>query len=151
MKNAWLLVHISRFRKWQTFYRFIKRRADKFKKNYRPISLLPICGKYLRRFYLLKFIIICVIMNYSLPINLDFVYNHLCNNELLSPNQSGFRPSDSTVNQQIAITHQIHLAFEKYHSRETRAVFLFFSKLLLKHGMTIFCTSLNPVEFWVHY
>ena len=48
----------------------------------------------------------------------------MCDNELLSPNQSGFRPGDSTVNQLIAITHQIHVAFEEYASRETRAVFL---------------------------
>ena len=52
----------------------------------------------------------------------------MCDNELLSPNQSGFRPGDSTVNQLIAITHQIHVAFEEYSSRETRAVFLDISK-----------------------
>ena len=38
----------------------------------------------------------------------------MCDNELLSPNQSGFRPGDSTVNQLIAITHQIYVAFEEY-------------------------------------
>ena len=54
----------------------------------------------------------------------DKIYNHLCDNELLSPNQSGFCPDDSTVNQLIAITRQIHVAFEEYLSRETRAVFL---------------------------
>ena len=48
----------------------------------------------------------------------------MCDNELLSPNQSGFRPGDSTVNQLIAITHQIHVAFEECPSRETRPVFL---------------------------
>ena len=40
------------------------------KKYYRPISLLRICGKIFEK---IKFIIIFVIMNYSLPINLDFV------------------------------------------------------------------------------
>ena len=59
----------------------------------------------------------------------DKIYNHLCDNELtLSPNQSEFRPGDPTVNQLIAITHQIHAAFEEHPSRETRAVFLDISK-----------------------
>ena len=52
----------------------------------------------------------------------------MCDNELLLPSQSGFHPGDSTVNQLIAITHQIHVAFEEYPSRETRAVFLDISK-----------------------
>ena len=49
-------------------------------------------------------------------------------NQLLTPKQSGFRPGDSTVNQLIAITQQIHTAFEKFPSYETRAVFLDISK-----------------------
>ena len=56
----------------------------------------------------------------------------MCDNELLSPSQSGFRPGDSTVNQPIAITHQIHVVFEEYHSRETRTVFLDISKVFDK-------------------
>ena len=92
------------------FYRFTKKRADKLKKNCHPISLLPICGKIFEK------------------ILSDKIYNHLYDNKLLSPNQSGFRPGDSTVNQLIAITHQIHVAFEEYPSRETRAVFLDISK-----------------------
>ena len=53
-------------------------------------------------------------------------------------------PGDSTVNQLIAITHQIHVAFEvypsvvfeEYRSRETRAVFFYISKAFYKvwHG-----------------
>ena len=60
--------------------------------NYRPVSLLPICGKVFGK----------VIFN-SL-----FVY--LNNNNLLNSNQSGFRPSDSCVNQLISITHDIYEA-----------------------------------------
>ena len=52
----------------------------------------------------------------------------MCDNELLSPNQSGFRPGGSTVNELIAVTHQIHVAFEEYPSRKTRAVFIDISK-----------------------
>ena len=80
------------------------------KKNYRPISLLPICGKIFEK------------------IIFDAIYDHLCKNQLLTPKQSGFRPGDSTVNQLIAITLQIHAAFEEFPSRETRAVFLDISK-----------------------
>ena len=44
------------------------------KSNYRPISLLPICGKILEK------------------IVFDNVYSFLNHNNLLSKNQSGFRP-----------------------------------------------------------
>ena len=76
--------------------------------NYRPISLLPICGKIFEN------------------IIFDEVYNHLSDNDLLSSNQSGFRPGDSTINQLLSITHEIYQAFENYH--ETRAVVLDISK-----------------------
>ena len=45
--------------------------------------------------------------------SIDKICNHLCDTKLLSPNHSGFRPGNSTVNQLIAITHQIHVAFEE--------------------------------------
>ena len=43
-------------------------------------------------------------------------------------NQSGFRPSDSCVNQLIAITHEIFKAFDCNPSLEVRSVFLDISK-----------------------
>ena len=46
----------------------------------------------------------------------------------MTPNQSGFRHGDSTVNQLLYITHLIYTAFEEYPTRETRAVFLDISK-----------------------
>ena len=48
--------------------------------------------------------------------------------ELINPNQSGFRPSDSCVNQLIAITHEIFEAFDCNPSPEVRSVFLDISK-----------------------
>ena len=80
------------------------------KKNYRPISLLPICVKIFEKLIF------------------DTIYEYLCENQLLTPNQSGFRPGDSTVNQLLSITHKIYSAFEEFPSRETRAVFLDISK-----------------------
>ena len=87
-----------------------KKENRQLKKNYRPISLLPICGKIFEK------------------LMFDAIYEYLCVNQLLTPNQSGFRPGDSTVNQLLSITHQIHSAFEEFPLRETRAVFLDISK-----------------------
>ena len=50
----------------------------------------------------------------------------LHSNDLLSDNQSGFRPGDSTINQLLSITHDIYVSFEN--QSETRAVFLDISK-----------------------
>ena len=87
-----------------------KKENRQLKKNYRPISLLPICGKIFEK------------------LMFDAIYEHLCASQLLTPNQSGFRPGDSTVNQLLSITHQIYSAFEDFTSRETRAVFSDISK-----------------------
>ena len=52
--------------------------------------------------------------------------------KLLNPNQSGFRPSDSCINQLLAITHEIFEAFHCKPSLEVRSVFLDISKALDK-------------------
>ena len=87
-----------------------KKGSRQCKNNYRPISLLPIFGKIFEKTLF------------------DVIYEHLCNNGLLTPHQSGFRPGDSTINQLLAITHKIYTAFEELPSKETRAVFLDLSK-----------------------
>ena len=79
-------------------------------KNYRPISLLPICGKIFEK----------IIFN-----NL---YSYLNVNNLIIKNQSGFRPCDSTTNQLLYLVNEIHKAFENPKSLEVRAVFLDISK-----------------------
>ena len=63
-------------------------------KNYRPISLLPICSKIFKR-------LIC---------NELFTFFNDINS--ISPNQSGFRPGDSCVNQLIVITHEIYKSLD---------------------------------------
>ena len=78
-------------------------------KNYRPISLLPICGKIFEKIILF-----------------DSLYVFLTSNSLLSKNQSGFRPGDSAINQLLSITTEIYECFEEYD--EVRAVFLDLSK-----------------------
>ena len=87
-----------------------KKENRQLKKNYRPVSLLPICGKIFEK------------------LMFDAIYEFLCENQLLTPNQSGFRAGDSTINQLLSITHKIYSAFEELPSRETRAVFLDISK-----------------------
>ena len=48
--------------------------------------------------------------------------------KLLNPNQSGFCPSESSVNQLIARTHEIFEAFDCYPPLEVMPVFLDISK-----------------------
>ena len=53
---------------------------------------------------------------------------------LLNPNQSGFRQSDSCINQLLAITHEIFEAFDYNATVEVRSVFLDISKAFDKVG-----------------
>ena len=54
------------------------------------------------------------------------MYSFFIENNLISNNQSGFRPGDSTINQLLAITTEIYNSFETHN--ETRALFLDMSK-----------------------
>ena len=47
-------------------------------------------------------------------------------NNLLAPNQSGFRPGDSYINQPLSVTHEIYSSFDD--GFEVRSVFLDISK-----------------------
>ena len=85
-----------------------KKSSRQVKTNYRPISLLPIFSKIFEK------------------VLFDGLYSFLHSNNLLSDNQSGFRPGDSTINQLLSITHDIYVSFEN--QSETRAVFLDISK-----------------------
>ena len=79
-------------------------------KNYRPISLLPICGNSFER----------IIFNNH--------YSYLIANSLITKIQSGFRPGDSTTNQLLYFVNEIHQAFANPKSLEVLAVFLDISK-----------------------
>ena len=98
------------------------------KSNYRPISLLPTCGKILEK------------------IVFDQVYAFLNVYNLLSKKQSGFTPGDSTIYQLLSITSTIYESFEKY--EETCAVFLDISKAFDKvwHEGIIFKLKCNGVS-----
>ncbi len=87
-----------------------KKNAKNVKTNYRPISLLPIFGKIFEKLVY------------------NSLYSHLVSCDFLNPNQSGFRPGDSTINQLISITHTIFQAFDCNPPLDVRAVYLDISK-----------------------
>ena len=76
----------------------------------------------------------------------DQMYTFLVTNNLLSENQSGFRPGDSTINQLLSITTSIYDSFENY--EETRALFLDISKAFDKvwHEGLLFKLKCNGID-----
>ena len=70
-----------------------KKSSKQLLKTHRSVSLLPVFGKIFEN------------VIYS------SIYEFLDKNSLLLHKQSGFRPGDSTINQLIAITHEIFSAF----------------------------------------
>ena len=104
------------FRKWKVPLRMEKsqcgsclRKNNKQElKNYRPIYLLPVSSKIFE----------------SLPY--DSMFKFFTENNLMSLNQSGFKPGDSLVNQLLPIAHQIFKSLDN--GLEVRSVFLDMSK-----------------------
>ena len=91
-------------------------------KNYRPISLLPICSKIFER----------------------LIYNEMftffTENNLISPNQSGFRPGDSCVNHNyLPLPTSIYKSFDK--GFEVRGFSLIYLKLSIRYGMKIYFSN----------
>ena len=80
-------------------------------KNYRPISLMPVCGKIFEQ----------------IVFNCFSVFKYLDDN-LLNDNQSGFCPGDSCIHQLLSIIHEIYITFHANPSLEVRGVFLDLSK-----------------------
>ena len=63
-------------------------------KNYRPISLLPMCGKIFQKLIFKE------------------IFKYFIENDSISPNQSGFKPGDSCINQLLSIAHDIYKSFD---------------------------------------
>ena len=87
-----------------------KKSSKQLKQNYRPISLLPIFGKILEK------------------LMFDSLCEHLNVNKLLNPNQLGFRPDDSTINQLLLIVHTTFIGFDCNPTLDVRSVFIDISK-----------------------
>ena len=90
--------------------------------KFRPVSLLPICGKTFEKFLF------------------NLIFKFLDYNNLLHSNQPGFRPSDSCEYQLLLIVHDIYASFDCCPSLEVRGVFLDISKAFdqVWHGGLIY-------------
>ena len=98
--------------------------------NYRPISVLPICGKIFEK------------------ILYSAIYTYFQDNDIFNVNQSGFRAGDSCINQLVSITHDIFHSFDANPSLEVRGVFLDISKAFDRvwHKGILFKLELNGVS-----
>ena len=85
-----------------------KKSGKKYLKNYRPVSLLSFCGKILERLVF------------------NEMFRFLVENNLISSNQSSFKPGDSCINQLLSIAHEICRSFND--GFELRDAFLDISK-----------------------
>ena len=96
--------------------------------NYRPISLLPILAKVFEK------------------VIFDKLYKYLKVNNLITKNQSGFRPGDSCTNQLLSLVHDIHKNLDC--GLEVRSVYLDMSKAFDKvwHEGLIFKLKQNGIE-----
>ena len=96
--------------------------------NYRPISLLPLFAKIFENILFLK------------------MYNHFTSNNLITKNQSGFRPKDSVTNQLICLVDSIHSSLDI--NLDVRSVFLDMSKAFDKvwHEGFIFRLNQNGIN-----
>ena len=98
-------------------------------KNYRPVSLLPICGKTFEK----------LIFNE--------LFNSLLENNLILPSQSGFKPEDSCINQLLSITHEIYSSFDD--GLENRSVLLDVSKAFDKVWHKVFFSNYRKMVYLV--
>ena len=73
--------------KKQMWFQSIKKDDKQMLRNYRPVSLLPICGKIFER------------------LMYNNLYEFFIKNDLISSNQSGFKQGDSCIYQLLSITH----------------------------------------------
>ena len=72
----------------------IHKNSDKhYIRNYRPVSLLPICGKIFE------------------GLIFNEIFNYFSANKLISKNQFGFQSGDSCINQLLLITQGIFASF----------------------------------------
>ena len=82
-QNSTKLSYYPDIRKRSSIVPVHKKNDKQFVENYRPISLLPIFDKIFEKIIFNK------------------VYHFLLEERLLNPNQSGFHPSDSCINQHV--------------------------------------------------
>ena len=84
--------------------------------NYCPISLLPIFSKVFKKIF-------------------NKMYTIFQNDQLFNPNQSGFRVSDSYINQLLSITHEIFRLSTSHRQSKLDQFFKIYKQLLTKFGI----------------
>ena len=96
--------------------------------NYRPISLLPLFAKIFENILFLK------------------MYHHFTSNNLITKNQSGFRPNDSVTNQLICLVDSINSSLDI--NLDVRSVFLDMAKAFDKvwHEGLLFKLKQNGIN-----
>ena len=73
----------------------VHKKSDKQNiKNYRPVSVFPICGKIFER------------------LMFNEMFKCFTSNNIISPNQSGFQPGDPCINQLLSISHEMYKSFD---------------------------------------
>ena len=87
-----------------------KKNEKNLKENYQPILSCQSLGKILGKLIY------------------GSIFSHLVSCNLLNPNQSGFRPGESTINQLISITHMFFNAFDCNPPLDVRSAYLYISK-----------------------
>ena len=102
-----------------------KKNDQQLVNNHRPISLLPIFGKIFEK----------IIFNN--------IYSFLLDEKLLNPNQSGFRRSDSCINQLLTITNEIFEAFDCIHLSKLGQFSYTYQKHLTRFDMKAYFISLR--------
>ena len=96
------------------------------------MPLLRICGKMLERLMFKE------------------IFNFFIEKKLISPNQSGFKPGNSCINQLLSITHEIYESFDV--GLEVRSIFLDISKAFdkVRHNGIIYKMEYREIyyTFW---
>ena len=77
-----------------------KKGDEQLVRDYRPISLQPICGKIFEKIVFNQLYLFCV------------------SNNLITKKQSGFRSGDSTTNQLTDLVNEIHASFDNRNTYE---------------------------------
>ena len=91
--DFWVLYYKRRISVWMEKSQLVlvhKLNDEQLLRNHRPVSLLPIFGKSFDR----------IIYN--------SIFEYLTTSKLILDNHSGFKPSESCVNQLLSITHEIY-------------------------------------------
>ena len=77
------------------------------------------------------------------------MFEYFNENDLISHNQSGFKPGDSSINQLLSVTIGIYKSFDEGY--ETRGVFLTYRKSSIKFGTKVSFINLKKTAYQVNY